>query len=758
MRQWTVSFCLAMIVAGAAAHAATIDVYVYNNEFSVNPPGSPVQDAVITVGDTVRWVHLQGNHTTTSVAGIPEQWNATINSQYPEFSYTFSNEGTFAYYCIPHGSDNGDGTASGMAGTVTVLPDETGACCVNGGGCSITTPADCLMNSGLYLGSDATCDPNPCDEELIGACCFSDGNCQELTDSQCALDGGTYQGHATTCNEVSCPIDLQPFIDPLPVPPVAQPISGEPGGEAHYEIAITEQFQQLHSELPPTRVWGYNGLYPGPTIEAWRDETVTVTWINDLRVAETGELRQQHALTVDECLHGPNISGQTPLVVTHLHGGKVPPGSDGYPEDAFAPGEQSPVYTYPNIQPAATLWYHDHALGITRLNVMMGLAGFYLIRDDEEAALNLPGGEHEMPLVIQDRSFNSDGSLNYPEMWHEHFFGDVTLVNGKVWPYLEVERGKYRFRVLNGSNSRAYTLSLSSGATFWQIGSDLGLLEAPVPLTDVTLLPGERADLIVDFFAYPVGEEIVLTNSAPAPYPGVPGVGVIPEVMKFIVTDEVGDTDALPASLVDVPRIDEGEAVVEREFDLELMPNVHCPEHDSGMWTIDGMMWDDITEFPELGSTEIWTWRNDSGISHPMHVHMVLSQVLDRQAIDPETGEPTGPKIPPAPNEMGWKDTIDAPPGHVTRVIARFDGFTGLFAYHCHILEHEDHEMMRQFQVVEPSVPGDLNGDSIVNGADLLILLSAWGVCADPNDCPGDLNEDGFVNGADLLVLLSNWG
>jgi spore coat protein A len=952
---------IAALGVSAAASGATLDVYVFNNQFSVNPPGQPIQPAVISVGDTVRWVWIQGNHTTTSVVGSPEQWNAPINSSNQQFSYTFTQTGLFWYYCIPHGSDNGDGTASGMASTVTVLPAGPGACCIGGGVCIETSPADCMNQGGTYQGDGATCDPNPCliepvtvtliatkdnvlyetvdgstsnalgrflytgntnqgqrrrsvvafdlsaipqgvtiqdaqlrlycnssggaafrvavhrltsdwgegtsqaggnegtgapatpgdatwlhtffpnqfwnapggdfvtqasalavvsapntfytwtsatliadvqhwlnmphmnfgwivrgDEassnntkrfdsrdsatpanhprliityvpaDAIGACCFADASCAELSATDCSAAGGSYQGDGTMCHMVSCPIVLEPFVDALPRPAVAQPVSGKPGGSAHYEIAMTEQFQQLHRDLPPTRVWGYGGSYPGPTIEAWRDETVTVLWKNDLRVAETGELRTTHVLPVDECLHGPDVTGQTPVAIVHLHGGKVAPESDGYPEEAFPPGEQAPLYTYPNIQPAATIWYHDHALGITRLNVMMGMAGFYLIRDDDEAALNLPSGEYEIPLAIQDRSFDADGSIKYPEMWHEHFFGDVILVNGKVWPYLEVDRGKYRLRLLNGSNSRAYTLALDNQAVFWQIGTDLGLLEEPVVLTQVTLLPGERADVIFDFEQYAPGTEIILTNSAPAPFPGFPGVGVIPDVMKFIVQEPLGHTDALPGFLVEVPRIDESEAVMQREFDLKIMPN-DCSDHHDPLWTIDGMMWHHITEFPELNTTEIWTWRNDSGISHPMHMHLVMAQVLDRQAIDPDTGLPTGPKIPPAPNEMGWKDTVDAPPGYYTRVIMRFTGFTGLYPYHCHILEHEDHEMMRQFMVMPPSGPlGDLNGDGVVDVSDLLILLGAWGPCG--HHCPADLNGDGAVDVSDLLILLGNWG
>jgi spore coat protein A len=203
--------------------------------------------------------------------------------------------------------------------------------------------------------------------------------------------------------------------------------------------------------------------------------------------------------------------------VVHLHGGHVPPQSDGYPETTLLPG-QSAAYEYPNLQSPATLWYHDHALGITRLNVYMGLAGFYMIRDPAESKLNLPRGRYEIPLVIQDRSFNDDSSLEYPESWEEEFFGDAILVNGKVWPYLDVEPRKYRFRILNGSNSRTYKLALDSGQAFYQIGTDGGLLEEPVEVKQITLTAGERADVIVDFSKR--RGEVHLVNSAPAPFPG----------------------------------------------------------------------------------------------------------------------------------------------------------------------------------------------------------------------------------------------
>ena len=879
--------------------AAVIEVYVYNTEFSINPPGQPIVQAVITQGDSIRWIWVQGGHTTTAVAGSSEQWNQPINSSSPQFTRQFNSTGVFWYYCIPHGSDDGDGTASGMAGTITVLAAGSGACCLPTGECVTTTEGGCISQNGSFSGTGTLCDTTYCEvtiefnaskdnilyedpsgsisnalgshlytgnnnagmrrtviafdlaaipegaeienvqlklfcnsssgaavnvtmqrllqdwgegtsqasgnegngaaattgdatwlhtfyntstwntsggsysttisattsvnasgnfytwtsTQLItdvenvldspatnfgwifrgdeattnntkrfssrqngtvanrpklivdyimppkGACCLPDGSCDDLTNNQCTEQGGTFQGVGTLCSETSCSIELTPYLDALPLPGTAIPVSGQLGGAAHYRMLITEQLQQLHSELPPTRVWGFNGSYPGPTIEAFRDSLVTVQWVNDLRVIETGQLRTTHVLEIDTCLHGPDMTGDVPVTVVHLHGGKVPQGSDGYPEDTFAPGDSSGIYYYPNIQPAGFLWYHDHALGITRLNVMMGLAGLYFIRDSNELSLNLPAGEYEVPLVIQDRSFNPDGSLRYHEHFEDHFFGDVIMVNGKVWPYLNVKKGKYRFRINNGSNSRAYTLALSNEASFTQIGSELGLLETPVVLDSLTLLPGERYDIIIDFSSYPAGTEIVLTNNAPAPFPGFPGVGVIPNVMKFIVQNTNGFTNPIPTQLAEVEELLPANAIEERLFELTTTTTTQCGEHSNSIWSINDLMWDDITEYPVLGTTEIWTWHNQSGISHPMHMHLVSFQILDRQAINDATGLPEGPIIQPEASEKGLKDTAHSPPGYRTRVIARFDGFTGKYPYHCHILEHEDHEMMRQFEV-----------------------------------------------------------
>jgi spore coat protein A len=301
----------------------------------------------------------------------------------------------------------------------------------------------------------------------------------------------------------------------------------------------------------------------------------------------------------------------------------------------------------------------------------------------------------------------ADGSLVYPSVWREMSFGDKAVVNGKVWPYLSVRQGKYRFRMLNGSNSRVYTLHLSNGAPFVQIGSDGGLLAAPAPRDSVTITPGERADVVIDFAPFSAGTEIVLTNSAPAPFPTVdPTMPVLPNIMKFIVQGLPGHTVPLPATLTTVPRIPESEAVQTRDFKLARSA---APSPCGGQfWTINGKQWDDVTEFPVLGTAEIWRFQNHSEVTHPMHMHLVEFQILDRQkfVMSGDTIQLVGSPTPPQAWEAGWKDTAPVAPNEVVRVIARFEDFTGRYPYHCHILEHEDHEMMRQFQVVHAPVTG----------------------------------------------------
>lgn len=629
--------------------------------------------------------------------------------------------------------------------TVTYTPPvPVGACCFANGTCTVLTSANCSSQSGTYQGNGTSCSPNPCPQPT-GACCFNNGTCSQLSQTACTNASGAFQGSGTACTPGLCPVVLTPFVDPLPMPGVAQPTSGVPGGVASYRVEIQQFQQQLHTDLPPTTLWGYYGQYPGPTFEAMADTPITVDWVNDLREIG-GALRTTHYLPVETCLHGAENLAKT---VTHLHGGHIPAAYDGHPDTAFTPGNHL-VYEYGNRQLPATLWTHDHSLGMTRLNVMMGLASFYLIRDTFEQSLGLPDGIDEIPLAIQDRTFNPDGSLKYLTVWDEHFFGDTMLVNGKVWPYLNVRQGKYRFRLLNGCNSRVLTLALSNGASFSVIGSDGGLLPAPITVSQLTFGPGERYDVVMDFASYSPGTQITMTNSAPAPHPGTPGVGVVPNVMKFIVTATPGHTDAVPGSLRSFDAIPEGDAVRTREFILKKQADPCTGQ----AWMINGLGWDDITEYPKAGETEIWSFINQSTFTHPMHVHLVMFQILDRQnfTLSGNTVIPVGPRVAPPAHEAGWKDTVLAAPNQITRVIMKFTDYTGLYPYHCHILEHEDHEMMRQFSM--GCTKGDLDQNLKVDGRDISLFASeliTGGTPGTAEFCAADMNDSaGIDEGSDL--------
>lgn len=487
---------------------------------------------------------------------------------------------------------------------------------------------------------------------------------------------------------------LAQFVDPLPIPEVAHTTEFRPSPTnpstklPYYRVAMRQIEGKIHRDMKPTRLWGFGSSSPGPTLETRSGQGVLVEWANELPAV--------HFLPIDHTIHGAEADKPEVRAVIHLHGAKAPPESDGYPENWYTPGK-SALYHYPNNQDAAMLWYHDHALGINRLNVAAGLLGVFLIRDSVEDSLNLPNGKYEIPLVIYDRMFDEQSQLYYPvspdpkSPWVPEFFGDAFLVNGKLFPFLQVEPRKYRFRVLNGANGRFFHLSLSNGQDFHQIGTDQGLLPAPVSLDHLLLAPSERADLIVDFAGH-AGEQIVLNNDAVA-------------VMQFRVSREkTKDRSSLPSTLRPLLRIPESDATNTRMLPLveidDLVQNPVTMLLNRAHWKMP------VTENPVLNSVEIWNLINLTNDSHPIHLHLVRFQILDRRNFEPfiykskgilkYRGEP----IPPDPNEAGWKDTVRADPGMVTRIIIRFEGFVGRYVWHCHILEHEDNEMMRPYDVI----------------------------------------------------------
>jgi spore coat protein A len=446
---------------------------------------------------------------------------------------------------------------------------------------------------------------------------------------------------------------------------------------------------KVHRDIPATRFWGFGGSVPGPLIEARRSEPFLIEWPN--------ELPSKHFLPIDHNLMGAEAGQPEVRTVVHLHGAKVPPMSDGYPENWYVPGKSATSY-YPNDQDATLLWYHDHAMGITRLNMIAGLFGPFVIRDEVEDELHLPSGEFEIPLLLFDRMLKEDGQLYYPVSqtpqapWVPEFFGDCILVNGKLLPYLNVEPRQYRFRLLNAANGRFFSLALSNAQTFYQIGSDQGLLSSPVELSELLLVPGERADLILDFASH-AGENLVLQD------------GISP-VMQFRVTrSSTKSATVLPNQLRTIDRIPESAAVRTRELTLEEFDNLLA---EPMTHLLNGKRWHDpITENPLLDSVEIWSLFNLTDDAHPIHLHLVRFQILDRQPLDvPEyiynkRIHYTGDRFPPDANESGWKDTVRAAPHAVTRIIVKFEGYAGRYVWHCHIAEHEDNEMMRPYEILK---------------------------------------------------------
>lgn len=519
---------------------------------------------------------------------------------------------------------------------------------------------------------------------------------------------------------------LKPYVDSLPVPQVLKPKAGET-----LEISLRAGSTQIHRDLPATQIWGYNGTWPGPTIETATGQPISINWKNELPL--------KHLLPVDYTIHGAGKDVPEVRTVTHLHGARVMPEDDGYPEAWSSPdGKTGPEYNphpyrYPNEQEAGTLWYHDHALGITRLNIYAGLAGFYMIRDEAEKELQLPSGKYEIPLMLQDRSINADGSLSYPPavngthpVWVQQFFGDITCVNGKAWPFLEVEPRKYRFRMLNASNSRFYQLLLEKadsngkalnapGPTINLIGADTGLLAAPVAVSPLTIAPGERVDIVIDF-AGCANQNFVFINGAAAPF-SFGGESVPSEVLLFRVNQPLTGKDGsqLPAKLIPYSRIATEESMRERL--LSISERVRESDQYTIIGLLGGKHWNDpITEDPKLGSTEVWSFVNSTEEAHPIHLHLVHFEVLNRQqfnaALFRKTGriEFEGGLEPPAEWERGArKDTVIAYPEYITRVVAKFSLPSAReahpakeyrYVWHCHILEHEDNEMMRPFKIL----------------------------------------------------------
>jgi FtsP/CotA-like multicopper oxidase with cupredoxin domain len=643
-----------------------------------------------------------------------------------------------------------------------------------------------------------------------------------------------------TLDPVVVPKYQTPMLVP-PVMPRAGTLA-MPGGKQvdYYEISMKQLTQQiLPAGFPATTVWGYGAVTaasaralllhnaPSLTIEATYNRPVRVKWINDLKDANGNYL--PHLLPVDPTLHWANPPGGTsgrdqrptfdatpgrytgPVpIVTHVHGAVgVGDESDGYAEawylasatnipagyaregtwyNFFEGKAQSSygatwgpgyaTFQYPNLGRATTQWYHDHALGMTRLNVYAGPAGFYIVRGGPQgdaavldsrtgATASLPGPAprendkfppnkpyREIAFAIQDRSFNIDGSLFYPDaraffdefegpyvpdsdlspIWNPEFFGNMIMVNGNTWPFLTVEQRRYRFRVLNGCQSRFVILDFNDipGAQVWTIGNEGGFLAAPVNLTATNgnrLLMGlaERADVIVDFTNVPIGNYVLANVGPDEPFGGgVPGTdfavadpATTGQILQFRVVPAVSADLTTPPQFLALPTVpalppesvtrrlalvEELSAFAEDAPAEALLGTVAGdPNVESGVWS--KRLWmDSVTENPAVGATELWEIYNTTADAHPMHIHEVTVQLVNRQsiAIDEETQQVQvlagSAPLPPEPWETGYKDTVIAYPGEVTRVRMRFTN-PGQFVWHCHIVEHEDNEMMRPYRI-----------------------------------------------------------
>jgi spore coat protein A len=525
---------------------------------------------------------------------------------------------------------------------------------------------------------------------------------------------------------------LTKYIQPLPVPG-AGIVVATPSDINQYSFTQTEIMRQLHPHLPPTPLWAYDdgsGLAGqagsfGMAVVAQSGTPLDVSYTNDLPEIYPDWIPVDTRLTP---------LGNQVRAMTHLHGAFVAGNSDGNPAitpNGFGRGETQTVHYTNQLpeNPATLLWFHDHALGATRLNVFAGLAAAYILRDGfdtgaEPNPIGIPGGAYEIPLVIQDRQFNSDGTFLYPvsdiegAVWIGEYFGDVMLVNGKVWPFLDVEPRMYRFRILNGCNARILNLDIG-GPDFWQIGAEGGMWDIPVPVKNLVLAPSERADVIVDFSRF-AGETLVMKNHKPHKPVSNPAPQ-LPQVMQIRVGTTVTDPgpSVIPSTLPG-RAANLGNPVATRYITL----NEIAVDTPDWFLNLNGLHFEaPVTETPTVGTIEDWVYINVTGDTHPMHSHLVNFQVVGRTPFDAEAYEEayggpdgvpggidptpfvTGPMLPPDPTERGFKETVKANPGQLTTIRAKYDLPTGVnapqtYVYHCHIVEHEDNDMMRPFTVI----------------------------------------------------------
>jgi FtsP/CotA-like multicopper oxidase with cupredoxin domain len=483
-------------------------------------------------------------------------------------------------------------------------------------------------------------------------------------------------------SELPIPVVKQPLTSPLdpPINPSAHQRFAEFPPKKFYEIFQREALHQFHPDLQPSTIWGFDGIVPGPVFHARYGEPILVRFHNDLPANHVGF--------------------GIPETITHLHNAHTATESDGFPAD-FYPSGQFKDHHYCNFlaggderETLGTLWFHDHRFDFTSQNVYKGLAGFFLLFDAKDSgdendpnpqAFRLPSGEFDIPMLFNDKIFDANGQLVFDQFNTDGILGDKFIVNGAIQPFLKVARRKYRFRFIDGGPSRFYEFFLSTGQPFVQISNDGNLLPKPLTVQSVRLGVAQRADVIVDFSQYKIGDQIFLQNrleqtSGRGPTGNILNPGT--PILRFDVDREANDPSQVPATLRALPPINMSEVVATRTWRFE---------RTNGAWAINGQFFDQnvIRANPKKGTAEIWVLQNNSGgWSHPIHIHFEEFQILSRNG------------APPPPHEIARKDVVILGPNEVVRLFLRFRDFQGRYPMHCHNLVHEDHRMMLRWDIV----------------------------------------------------------
>ncbi|KAH7404032.1 hypothetical protein KP509_15G007300 [Ceratopteris richardii] len=563
----------------------------------------------------------------------------------------------------------------------------------------------------------------------------------------CTLPAATASNNETGETEdtlLATAEQLPLFVDKLPRMPRIKGYASRNGSfvPANLTIGMYMKLWKFHRDLPPSKVFAFGesaikATVPGPSIVAMSGVKTYVRWEN--------HLPEKHMFTIDETLQVAKPARGVPTVV-HLHGGVTEPHSDGNALAWFTRNfeEKGPkwthdVYVYQNADTTSNMWYHDHAMGYTRLNLLAGLVGPYKVVNPElEREFGLPRKKFDRELMVMDKSFTKDGQIyinstgNNPNIhpeWQPEYFGNVIIVNGKAWPYMNVQRRKYRFRIINSSNARFFRFALDDGSSFTQIGSDSFYLEGPVELKSNLLAPSEIMDVVIDFSKMK-NSTVILTNDAPYPFPDGDEPGETDgKVMQFVIKDgNVSDKASVPAQLRPVRRLSEDEAVLSRNI---VLYEFDSPSGEPTHLTINFVNFSAaVTELPKIGTTELWHIINLTPDNHPFHVHLAGFQVLRQQKIK-DVDELSAcavlhkgieacdlkkhidaDALSPPRNEAGWKNVFKMQPFYITSILVHFamtdsnpfpfdpTGEPG-YAYHCHILDHEDNIMMRPYMLVK---------------------------------------------------------